>query len=212
MKSKFVLLSIGLTVGVTLIGAGTLWFSRPYTFNGSVIEPPIAAADFRLRDQNDRPFRLSDQGGKIVLMFFGYTSCPDACPATLAQFRQVRADLGREADRVRFVLVTVDPERDTAERLREYLAGFDPAFIGLTGSPADMESVWQSYGVYREKRLLEAASQAGGHGHAGENYTVDHPTRIYAVDTRGNLRLTYSAEARAAEIARDVQHLLRGGN
>ena len=210
MKSGFVLLSIGLTVGVTLIGAGTLWFSQPYTFNGSVIEPPISAADFRLRDQNDRPFRLSDQGGKIVLMFFGYTSCPDACPATLTRFRQVRADLGRGADQVRFVLVTVDPERDTSQRLREYLAAFDPSFIGLTSSVTNMERVWQDYGVYREKRPLESAvSDSGGHSHTGENYEVDHTTRLYAVDLRGNLRLTYSAGISAEEIASDVRRLLR---
>lgn len=208
MKSKWLLL-VGIALGLAFAVAGTL-FPRPYTFHGSLIDPPVAAADFTLTDQNGQPFRLSDQKGKVALVFFGYTNCPDACPTTLTQFKQIRRQLGKSADGVKFILVTVDPERDTPERLRDYLSGFDPTFVGLTGSVEQMETVWQGYGVYREKVPAEGAtSDASAHTHADEEYAVDHTTRIYAIDTRGNLRLTYTIDTATEDVAQDVQQLLK---
>jgi protein SCO1/2 len=84
-------------------------FSQAYTFRGSLIDPPMPAPDFTLNNQYGQPFRLSEQRGKLVLIFFGYTNCPDVCPSTLAQFRQVRTQLGTQAERVQFVFITVDP-------------------------------------------------------------------------------------------------------
>jgi len=194
MRYAKALLALGVVIGVALVGAGTVWFARPYIFHGSVIGPPVLASDFSLTDQNEKPFRLSAQAGQMVLLFFGYTNCPDECPATMAQFKRIRAELGREAERVQFVLVTVDPEVDTPGRLGEFVAKFDPTFIGLTGTRAELEPVWKSYGVYQAKQS------------SGE---VAHNSRIYAIDARGNLRLTYTTDAPAAEIARDVQQLLR---
>ncbi|MEK6574172.1 MAG: SCO family protein, partial [Chloroflexota bacterium] len=147
MKSKFLLL---VTVAiVAMVGVGAGLFARPYTFHGSLIDPPVPAVDFTLTDQTGQPFRLSEQAGNVVLLFFGYTSCPDVCPATLTQFKRIRTEMGKEADRVRFVLVTVDPQRDTAERLRQYLTGFDSSFVGLTGTWLDLDQVYRSYGVYQ---------------------------------------------------------------
>jgi len=180
------------------VWAAAVVFARPYTFHGSLIEPPAPAPDFALSDQNGNPFRLSDQNGSIVLMFFGYTTCPDVCPATLAQLKQVRADLGRDADAVRVVLVTVDPGRDTAEQLRNYLSGFDPAFIGLTGSFEQLDIVYRSYGVYQAIPQLRPG------------YTVEHTDRIYVIDAKGNLRLTYTTDTASGEIAGDVRELLKG--
>ncbi len=122
-----------------------------------------------------KPFRLSDQKGQIVLLFFGYTHCPDVCPVTLSHFKQIKADLGDQADQVRFVFITVDPERDTADQLSQYLPNFDPDITGLTGSRQSLESVWKSYGVYQAKQ--EVGSAAG--------YLVDHTARTYLIDQQG---------------------------
>ncbi len=170
---------------------------QPYTFHGTLLEPPSPAADFALTNQDGQTARLSDFRGNFVLLFFGYTHCPDVCPATLTQFKRVKADLGKDAERVMFALVTVDPERDTPERLKEYLSQFDPSFVGLTGSLADLEPVWKSYGVYREKQT--------GEGAAG--YLMDHTARIYAVDARGNLRLTYTMDTDTNDLTQDVRYL-----
>ena len=194
MRYAKALLALGVVIGVALAGAGTVWIARPYVFHGSVIEPPVLASDFSLTDQNEKPFHLSAQAGRVILLFFGYTNCPDECPATMARFKQIRSELGREAERVQFVLVTVDPEVDTPGRLGEFVATFDPTFIGLTGTRAELEPVWKSYGVYQENR---------GDGE------VAHNSRIYAIDVRGNLRLTYTTDTPAEEIARDVRQLLR---
>lgn len=199
MRSKLVLLGLAVAAGLTLLAGGVALVARPYTFHGSVINPPIPAEDFVLTDQHGQPFRLSDQIGSVVLLFFGYTSCPDVCPTTLAKFKQVHTQLGDQADRVRFVLVTVDPERDTAERLRNYLGAFNSSFVGLTGTTAELEAVWQKYGVYREK--VGGASATG--------YVVDHSTSTYLVDAQGRLRLTHPYGLTADDLSQDVRYLVK---
>lgn len=171
---------------------------QSYTFKGSIIEPPLPAEDFTLYDQQNEPFRLRDQRGEVVLIFFGYTHCPDVCPLTLADFKQIKAELGAEAGRVNFVFITVDPERDTPERLAEHIANFDPAIVGLTGDRTELEAVWNAYGVYAAK--AEAGSASG--------YLVDHTARVYAIDANGDLRMTYAFGTESEAIAQDVAHLL----
>jgi protein SCO1/2 len=171
---------------------------QSYTFKGSIIEPPLPAEDFTLNDQQNEPFRLRDQRGEVVLIFFGYTHCPDVCPLTLADFKQIKAELGAEAGRVNFVFITVDPERDTPERLAEHIANFDPAIVGLTGDRAELAAVWNAYGVYAAK--AEAGSASG--------YLVDHTARVYAIDANGDLRMTYAFGTESVDIAQDVAHLL----
>lgn len=194
---KFVLGGLVAVIVITIVVAET--FLSTYRFRGSVIDPPVAAADFSLRDQHGQTFRLGEQRGQIVLMFFGYTSCPDVCPTTLAQFRQMRARLGDLADRVRFVFITVDPARDTSERMQKYLGAFDPNIVGLGGSEAELEPVWQAYGVYRK---VQPGSSATG-------YLVDHSARVYLIDAQGNLRLTYAFGVTADDMAQDARYLLR---
>lgn len=180
-------------------------FTGPYTFRGSLIDPPVPAADFTLTDSQGSDFTLSNQSGSLVLIFFGYTTCPDVCPATLGEMKQIRerllADsrLADKADSVRYVFITVDPQRDTAERMGKYLATFDPTFIGLTGSEAQLNPVWKSYGVYRA--ISETESAAG--------YLVDHTARVYLVDQDGNLRLTYAFGTPVDDILQDVRYLLK---
>src|SRR5262245_44005123 len=120
-------------------------------FAGQALVPPPSAMDFTLQASDGSEFKLSQQRGKIILISFGYTSCPDVCPTTLVELSQVRARLGDAAKRVRVVFITLDPERDTPERLSIYTKAFDPTFIGLTGSAEQLAHVWTMYGVIAEK-------------------------------------------------------------
>lgn len=194
-------LTVGVLLGVVGVLLGAFAFQRPYQYQGSLIEPPLQAGDFTLQDQHGNSFRLADQRGRVVLLFFGYTSCPDVCPTTLAEFKQVRERLGDKAAGVRFVFVTVDPERDTPERVGEYVRRFDPAFIGLSGTEAELQPVWDGYFVFRE--IPEHAP--------GSNYLVGHTGNVYAIDPQGNLRLTFPFGMAAESMADDVAHLLQGG-
>jgi protein SCO1/2 len=183
----------GLVAAYFLLGT-----TRQYTFQGSLIDPPVAAPMFELTKVDGQPFELSELDGQVVIMFFGYTSCPDVCPVTLTDFLRIREKLGRQADEVSFVFVTVDPERDTPERLKKYLTNFDPGIIGLTGERGELEPVWASYGVYQAK------ADEGSEG----NYLVDHSSRTYIIDQEGNLLLTYMFGTENESIVADVRHLV----
>ena len=198
MKARNILI-FGFAILVGLIAVFLLLGpTRPYTFQGSLIDPPVEAPQFILTDIDGQPFQLSDLDGQVVIMFFGYTSCPDVCPVTLTDFLRIRSQLGREAENVSFVFVTVDPERDTPERLKKYLTNFDPAIIGLTGEREELEPVWSSYGVYQAKS--EEVND--------EFYLVDHSSRIYVIDADGNLLLTYLFGTDNKVISEDVRHLV----
>ena len=188
------LLVLAVAVTLALGWAAVRMYATPYVFHGSLIETPVPAADFGLTDQDGQPFRLRDQRGKVVVLAFGYTSCPDVCPATIDDFRRIRKQLGGMAGRAQFVMVTVDPLRDTSARLKEYMAKFDPALIGLTGSTPALRDVWRGYGVYQAQR-----ADLGG---------VDHSSRVYVVDARGNLRLTYSPDQGPDGLAEDIRQLI----
>lgn len=199
MSIKTLWFGFGGMVGLLALFIGWRALTNDYTYQGSLIDPPVQASDFALNDQEGRLFRLSEQRGRVVLMAFGYTNCPDVCPTTLAQFKLLKSALGADAEAVRFVFITVDPERDTRERLAAYINSFDPTFIGLSGSREELESVWQNYFVYQQKR--ETGSAAG--------YLVDHTSRIYAIDKDGNLRLTYPFDIEREFLLNDVRHLVR---
>lgn len=202
MKTRFGFLGVGIVVGIALMLVGWQIAQRSYRYQGSLIDPPLAAPDFALNDQSGSTFRLSDQRGKIVLIFFGYTNCPDVCPLTMANYRQIKSELGAQAEKVEFVLITVDPERDTPERLQGYVSSFDPQIIGLSGSLDEMQTVWESFGVYRAK--VETGSASG--------YAMDHSARMYLIDPAGNWRLTYPYGFENEKIIADLQHLLREAN
>jgi len=201
MKSWFVYLGVGVAIGVGLLLVGWQLTNQPYSYKGSTIEPSIQAADIELTDQYGNSFRLADQQGYVSLIFFGYTNCPDVCPITLAEYKKIIAELGDQAGDVRFVFVTVDPERDTVERLNTYLSFYHPDIIGLTGEQANLETVYKGYGVFQSKQ--DTGSAAG--------YLVDHTARTYAIDKQGNLRLTYPFEMDWEDIAEDIRHLLQEG-
>ena len=200
MKTKMLYLGVGVVLAAALL-VSFQYVRRPYIYRGSLIDPPAPAADFDLTDQHGQKFRLSDQRGEIVLLFFGYSNCPDVCPLTMSNFKLIKEELGDQADKVRFVFVTVDPERDTQERLSEYVKVFDPEIVALTGRRAELEPVWKSYGVYQAKQ--DTSSGAG--------YTVDHTARTYLIDQEGNWRLTYPFEMGKEDIISDVRHVLNQG-
>jgi protein SCO1/2 len=134
-----------------------------------------------------------------VLLFFGYTSCPDVCPTTLASWKQVHAVLGGDGSKVRFLFVTVDPERDTPARLKRYLAIFSPDFVGLTGTQQALTATYRAYGVVREK-----VTRSG----SGVGYLVNHTARTYLIDPAGFLRLSYGFGTLPEDIADDIRRLL----
>ena len=177
--------------------------SNTYTLHGSPITSPQAAPDITLTDHNGQPFSLTAQQGRVVLIYFGYTSCPDACPTTLGRLAQVRRDLGADAARVQVVMISVDPERDTAQVLKNYVTAFDTTFLGLTGTPEELAPVMKAYGVTAIKRLLPDSALS---------YSVDHSVYTYVIDPAGRLRETFGIDARAADVTSDVRYLISKGD
>ena len=200
MDKKILWVGLGAMLLVTLATVIVFFTSQNNRLRGSVIEPAMPAAEIALTDQNGQPFRLADYRGKVVLLFFGYTYCPDVCPATMAELRAARAMLKPEdAARVQVVFITVDPARDTAASIQEYVARFDPAFLGLSGTEAELSAVWQAYGVFRE---IEQTDSVAG-------YLVAHTSRVYVVDVNGNLSLSFAFGTPPADVANDLRILLK---
>jgi len=191
----------GLIVLLIIIGLFSVAFARPYTLHGSLIQPAMTAPDFSLTNTNGQLFQLSKQKGRLTLLFFGYTNCPDECPATLAVMKQVFARLGPQSNQVNFVFVTVDPQRDHPAQIQAFLARYNPAFIGLGGSLTLLTPVWKAYGVYQELPVNSTVSQ----------YQVAHSTQVYLIDPHGQLRLTYAVDTSVDDIYQDIQHILSGG-
>ena len=156
--------------------------------------------DFSLLDPDGKVRTLADFKGKVVVMFFGYTQCPDVCPTTLTEMQQVMTLLGPQSDKVQVLFVTVDPERDTAEILKQYVPAFDPRFLGLR--PADdaaLEKVAKDFKIYYKK---VPGAKPG-------SYTMDHSAGSYAFDPEGRLRL-YIKHAQGPEtLAHDLKELLK---
>jgi len=193
----FVLFIMTAVIALTILME--LVFRRPYAFHGTVINPPLPVTDFALQTANEEVFRLSDQKGKIVLLFFGYTSCPDVCPVTLATFKQVYERLGEDAQKVRFVMITADPERDTPEIVSAYTARLNPDFIGLSGDITELEVIWKELGVFVEKQ--DSGSAAG--------YLVSHTASVYVINQNGELFMTFPYGTGVTELADDIRQTLK---
>jgi protein SCO1/2 len=200
MNTRVIQVGLGLMSLIGVVMAAVLLFPKTETFRGTLYDPALPAPEIALARDNGSSFRLSEQRGSIVLLFFGYTSCPDVCPTTLSDLRKVNEELGSAASQVTVVYVTVDPERDTPEVIQKYVSIFNPSFIGLSGSPDELEPVWKDYGVYRE--IDQVASSASG-------YLVTHSSRVYVIDQDGNLRLSYSYGTPVDDILHDLKILLK---
>jgi len=185
MRSRIFMLTLFAVVASLLAACGADKPPEPTAtpLPGTVLNPPRPLEDFTLTDHTGAPFSLSDLRGRPALVFFGFTNCPDICPTTLGEFKRVKSLLGRDADEVTFVFVSVDPQRDTPERLAEYVGAFDPAFIGLTGDDAALRPIAQEFGVYYQAVPLEGSETA---------YTVDHTASSFALDREGRLAIVFS--------------------
>lgn len=200
VRVRSVLYGISLAVLALFVAACAGQGSRPTVTITRSSSTPMPAANFTLPDQQGRTFRLSDQRGKVVLLFFGYITCPDVCPTTLAEWRQVHARLGEDAERVRFVYITVDPERDTPTRLQDYLSRFNTDFIGLTGTSGELEPVYEAYGIYHKK--VEVKGSALG-------YLVEHSASVRVVDPRGLQRTPISFGTTPDDVVANIRQLLK---
>jgi protein SCO1/2 len=167
------------------------------TFKAGVFSPPRQAPDFSLRGSDGSELKLGRYRGKVVVLGFGFTSCAEVCPTTLAILAQARKKLGASGNEVQVVYVTVDPERDDAAHLRRYLAGFDPTFVGGTGTAEQLAAVRKDYGVVAEKTPF-----AGG-------YAVAHSSFTYLIDRDGRLRALMPYGHTADDYVHDVSLLLK---
>lgn len=201
MDRKTLSVGIGIFLVVAAASVVTFLFGRNDIFRGTSYDAPYpAASDFSLTRANGETFRLSDQHGKVTLLFFGYTSCPDVCPTTMAELKQVLDRLSpNNLKQVQVVFVTVDPKRDTPERVQEYVDHFNSAFIGLSGSEEQLTRIWNGYGIYR---LEVPSSSAAG-------YSIDHTARITMIDKNGNIRVSYGFDTPVDDLVHDVQLLLK---
>jgi protein SCO1/2 len=190
-------IALALFVTVTMAGCG-----RSHEFHGTPYDPVIAAADFKGINSDGTPFMLSDLRGKAVLLFFGYTSCPDICPTTLAKMKSVYDELGNQADGVEVLFVSLDPERDSPEQIRAYMKVFNPDFRGVHVAAEDLAQVKTDYGVYAEKQLIDPDVSAIG-------YTIDHTGWVYVIDQQGDLREVFALDAAPSDIADDLAWLVR---
>jgi protein SCO1/2 len=169
---------------------------KPGEFNATDITGATFARDLRLFDHTGQSRSLADYRGKVVLLFFGYTFCPDVCPTTMGEAAAALKLLGKDADRVQVVFVTLDPERDTQAVLSKYVPGFDSRFVGLRGDRAATDAVIKEYRLF--------ASKVG----EGPNYTLDHTAGSYLYDASGRVRLFANGGLDPQKLAADMKRLL----
>jgi len=169
----------------------TILIRMPQAFSGSVINPASPAPDFSLTSQTGATVRLSDFRGKYVLLFFGYSHCTEECPVSMAVLAKARSELGAQANNVQVLFVSTDPATDSQQSMGVFLARFDPTFIGLVGSQAQLQSIWKDYGV----TVLD-----GGETHS--SYT-------YLINPNGNLIMTYAYPANPEGVSADLKILFK---
>ncbi len=168
-------------------------------FNAIDITGADYAKGFTLTDHNGQSRSLSDFKGKVVVLFFGYTQCPDVCPTSMVELAEVKRLMGADGDKLQGVFVTVDPVRDTAELLKAYMANFDPTFVAFIPTPEQLAVVAKDYKIYYKKV----------DGKTPTSYTMDHSAGSYVYDTQGNLRLYSRYGVGVQVLAQDIQTLLK---
>lgn len=185
-----------------LVVAAGAWAARGLVapapdLHGMLLESPRPAADFTLQSAGGAEVRLSDFRGRLAVLYFGYTFCPDVCPATLADLARALDALGGQAQDVQVILVSIDPERDTPDRIAAYARAFRPDFLGLSGTPEEVAQAATTFGIFFEK--------AGG---AGQGYLMNHTSTVTVVDRAGFVRLVWPYGVEPADIAADLRYLL----
>lgn len=197
--AALLLLLLGAVAAVTFGGApnvGAPDAPRPDAMKAGAFNPPHMAADFSLPGSDGTTVTLEGYRGKVVLLTFGFTHCAAVCPTTLSTLAQARAGLGDAADSVQVIFVTVDPERDHAAHMRDYLAAFDSSFVGATGAPAALAEVRANYGVSAVKQGR------------GSDYVMAHTSSIFLIDPAGRLRGMMPFGRDARDYVHDIRLLL----
>lgn len=183
-------------LGVSLIVLTGCERAKP-SFVGIDLTGAAYGRDFRLQDSSGATRTLADFKGKLVMLFFGFTHCPDVCPTALARAVEVRRVLGPDGNKLQVILVTVDPERDTPDVLRNYVAAFDPGFLALRGDAEATRATAAEFKVFYQK--VPTAS----------SYTMDHTASTYVIDPQGRLRLALRNDQSAQDVAADLRTLLK---
>ena len=186
-----------LALGLLLAGCDQLG-NKPPSFQNTDVTGLQYAQDFALTDHTGKPRTLADFKGKVVLVFFGYTQCPDVCPTTMAELAGVMKELGPQADQVQVLFITVDPERDTQELLAQYVPAFDKRFLGLRGDAAATAKVAKEFKVFYAKVP----------GKEPGSYSMDHTAGSYVFDKAGKVRLFLRHGQGAGPIVHDLRQLL----
>ncbi|MCX6081361.1 MAG: SCO family protein [Chloroflexi bacterium] len=183
---------------LAVIGLTAYQFSQPVKYAGALISPSKAMPEFSLQSAQG-PVTLSSLSGKLVVLYFGYTSCPDICPLTLANLRQAMDKIGDKAKEVQVLFISVDWKRDTPEKLASYAAAFRPDFIGITGSQSQIDSVTKDFGIFY---MLNLPDKNG-------YYSVDHTATVLVLDRNGALTLTWPNGIQPDLMASDLIKLLK---
>ena len=194
-----VMLTVVALAGVTRVPAAVA--ASAVAFRSGAFDPPRPAPEFTLPTAAGGEFQLRRQQGKVVVLTFGYSSCPDVCPTVLAELAQVRVRLGAAARRVQVVYVSVDPERDTPARLRAFTEQFDKTFIGITGPQEQLAAVWKAYGVSVVRKDLPGSTPPA--------YLVHHTASVYLIDPAGRLRVMAPFGTPSDDVLHDVRILLK---
>jgi protein SCO1/2 len=188
---------------VMALGAAALLLAACKPNKPSFSSVDVTGADyakgFELSDHNGQLRRLSDFAGKVVVMFFGYTQCPDVCPATMIELAQVKKLLGADGERLQALFVTLDPERDTPELLKAYMVNFDPMFLALRPTLEQLPLLAKDFKIYYKKVA----------GKSLDSYTMDHSAGSYIFDTKGQLRLFTRYGSGASVLTADIAQLLK---
>ncbi len=193
-----------IAIGALWVGAAGIFSAcspKGPKFQGVDLTGAEYGRDLPLADQYGKERSIKDFAGKVVVVFFGYTQCPDVCPTSMSELAEVKRSLGADGDKLQGIFVTVDPERDTPEMLKGYMASFDPSFIALRGTPEQLVAVAKDFKIYF-KRV---------DGQTPTSYTMDHSAGSYVYDTKGRLRVYHRYGAGAQSLAADVRALLDEG-
>lgn len=188
-------LASGLSFGLTACSS-----DKPSFHNTDVTGSGIAKDGFSLTDQDGKARTLADYRGKVAVVFFGFTHCPDVCPTTMVEMAEVMKLLGARADDVQVLFVTVDPERDTPELLRKYVPAFDPRFVGLWGDPDTIARTAKDFKVFYQKTQVSSSG----------SYSIDHTAGSYVFDRQGKVRLFVRHGGDVQALADDIGRLLAG--
>lgn len=171
----------------------------PSQFKGTIMPAEIPAPEFTFANVDGQEVRLSDYQGKIVLLYFGYTFCPDVCPSSMTDLKLVQNKLDEAGEKIQVIMITVDPERDTPEKIAEYVGHFHPTFVGLSGTKEEVDAAGDGYGVYYEKH----------EGTPATGYLVDHTARIFVIEPEGTYRLSFSFGTPVEDMVSDLRLLLK---